>query len=251
MRISILFLLFMVAMLAQAHPANAHPHAWISVRTTIFVNEKGEATAIREHWLFDKMYSAYASRDYNPNKNGKFEAKDLLPLAKENISNLKDYNYFTVFENKDGKPIQFKDVKDIASEFEVSTQPAKNNAIIYAVPKGQKTFDDKTLAGAQQIAMDFTVMLATSVNLREHPAIYRIYDPTYYTDIGHYEKKPVTFVSEKDGKEIGACQAKVELPKVDQSMIFNATALDWNKNAPKDFGYYFSEKVTLSCSQPK
>jgi len=206
---------------------------------------------MREHWLFDKMYSAYASRDYNPNKNGKFEAKDLLPLAKENISNLKDYNYFTVLEDKDGKAIKFKDVQDIASEFETPPPTSKKNVVIYAVPKGVKPDDDKTLAGTQQIAMDFTVEFTEPIDLRKQTATYRIYDPTYYTDMTHYDQHPVTFVSDKDNKEITACHAKVEFPKVDQSMIFSATALDWNKNAPKDFGYYFSEKVTLSCQPPQ
>jgi ABC-type uncharacterized transport system substrate-binding protein len=251
MRIGLLFLLTFAALFTQCQQAYAHPHAWISVKTTIFVNDKGEAVGIREHWLFDKLYSAYASRDFNPNKNGKFEAKDLLPLATENIANLKDYNYFTVFENTDGKPVAFKEVKDIASAFEVSGHPATDNVVVYAEPKEQKKPDAPTSTPVQQIAMDFTLLFATPVNLHTHAATYRIYDPTYYTDMGHYEEKPVTFVSDKDGTEITDCQAKVELPKVDQSMIFNAAALDMNAKAPKDFGYYFSEKVTLSCQQPK
>jgi ABC-type uncharacterized transport system substrate-binding protein len=69
--------------------------------------------------------------------------------------------------------------------------------------------------------------------------------------MAHYQHNAVTFIREADGKEISSCQAKVELPKVDQSMIFNAAALDRNATAPKDFGYYFSEKVTLTCSPSK
>jgi ABC-type uncharacterized transport system substrate-binding protein len=236
-------------LLAYSPAASAHPHAWISVRTTIFLNDKGEATAIREHWLFDKMYSVYASKDFNPNKNGKFTAKDLLPLAQQNISNLKDYNYFTVFEGNDGKSVTFKEAKDIASSFEIAPPNEKKKVIIYALPRGQVA-NDTLPSGIKQIAMDFTVPLATPINLRPGKAVYRIYDPTYYTDIDHFEQNPVTFVNEKDGKEITTCKSKVELPKVDQGMLFSAASLDKKDNAaPKDLGYYFSEKVTLSCSQ--
>ncbi len=227
--------------------ANAHPHAWISVKTVIVLNDKNEAVAIREHWLFDKMYSAYASRDFNPNKNGTFTAKDLLPLAQENITNLKDYNYFTVIEDGNGKTVALKTAKDIASDFEDAPPSSKKKVIVYAVPKGQPT--DEGIG--KQIAMDFTVPLAMPVDLHTKTATYRIYDPTYYTDMNHYEQKPVTFVSEKDGAEIKGCQAKVELPKIDQSMLFSASALDKNATAPKDLGYYFSEKVTISCLPQK
>lgn len=248
MRRSTLSLILM--MLAYAPAASAHPHAWISVRTTIFMNDKGEATAIREHWLFDKMYSTYASADYNPNKNGKFTEKDLLPLAQQNVSNLKDYNYFTVVEGNDGKSVGLKEAKDIASNFEVAPPTKKKKVIIYAVPRGMAA-NDTMPAGIKQIAMDFTIPLAMPINLRTGKAVYRIYDPTYYTDIDHFEHNPVTFVAEKDGKEITTCTSKVELPKVDQKMLFSAAALDKNATAPKDLGYYFSEKVTLSCSPPK
>lgn len=251
MNIKLLPLFLLCTGLGYSHPAAAHPHAWISVKTTIFVNDRGDATAIREHWLFDKMYSTYAAQDFNPNKNGKFTEKDLLPIANENLSNLKDYNYFTVFERNDGKAIRFKGVKDIASSFELAPEGEKEKVVIFALPRGVRPSNNKKIADTQQIAMDFTVEFTEAVNLREHSATYRIYDPTYYTDITHDQRHAVTFLSEKDGKIVTGCQAKVELPKVDQSMIFKATALDWNKSAPEDFGYSFSEKVTLSCSQLK
>lgn len=229
--------------------AQAHPHAWISVKTTIIVDEKDEAVAIREHWLFDKTYSAYAAKDYDPHKNGKFTDEDLLPLAQENLSNLKEYNYFTVFENGSGKAVKFGNIKDIASAYEDGPASDKKKVIVYATPKGQTAGEESS--GLKQIGMDFTLPLEKPVNLRAQAGVYRIYDPTYYVDMAHYQHNAVTFIREADGKEISSCQAKVELPKVDQSMIFNAAALDRNATAPKDFGYYFSEKVTLTCSPSK
>jgi len=229
--------------------AEAHPHAWISVKTSVIVNDKGEAVALREHWLFDRTYSAYASADLSPHKNGKFTEADLLPLARENIQNLKEFSYFTVFEDAEGKSIKLEEAKDIASAYEKAPPSAKQKVIVYALPKGASP--EKDDASARQIAMDFTVPLATPVDLRKASATYRVYDPTYYVDMAHYEHDPVSFISATDGSPVASCYAKVDLPKVDQAMIFNAAALDKNATAPKDLGYYFSEKVTLSCSPPK
>lgn len=244
---SILFTWFALAGLPMS--AEAHPHAWISVKTSVIVNDKGEAVALREHWLFDRTYSAYASADLSPHKNGKFTEADLLPLAKENIHNLKEFSCFTVFEDAEGKSIKLEEAKDIASAYEKAPPSAKQKVIVYALPKGAPP--EKDDASAKQIAMDFTVPLATPVDLRKASATYRIYDPTYYVDMAHYEHDPVSFVSATDGSPVASCHGKVELPKVDQAMIFNAAALDKNATAPNDLGYYFSEKVTLSCSLPK
>lgn len=234
MRLYRFLLLSLILTLSAPAGTEAHPHAWISVRTSIILNDKDEAIAIREHWLFDKTYSAYASEDFSArNKNGALTESDLLPLAKENIHNLQEFSYFTTVENTTGKTIKLEEAKDIASAYE-------------AVPPVAK--DDPP---SQQIAMDFTLALSAPLDLRAHTATYRIYDPTYYVDMAHYEQHPVAFISAKDGARIDHCHAKVELPKVDQTMLFKATSLDKNAQAPKDLGYYFSEKVTLSCSPLK
>jgi len=264
MRFRFIILLFLVLALGFSPAALAHPHAWITLKTTIIVNDKGEAVAMREHWLFDKMYSAYAVRDFNPNKNGKFGPKDLQKLAEENVSNLKSFNYFTVAETSDGKKIAFGDAKDITSVLQGSdndkdqedaaksmTDDIRANTKDYppeAQAKIQAYID--AMSNRNQIAMDFTVPFQTAEGTVTHPLTYRIYDPTYYTDIEHKQPHPVTFVREKDGSEIKNCNAKVAIPKVDQNLVFSAAAIDKNGKAPEDLGYYFSEKVTLSCSLP-
>lgn len=265
MRLLVTFLLSFCFLAWSATPADAHPHAWISVNTTVLVNEKGEATAIRERWLFDKMYSVYALDDFDPNKNGKIDPDELLQLANENLSNLKAYNYFTVFEGSDGKAValgNFKDVNSFLEKKDSGAKPAakKKNSkeTITRLPDGttrittQIVIDPQEIyTDASQIVMEFTAPLSVPQSLYGKGASYRIYDPTYYTDIGHIRKAPVKFVSDKDGKELTGCRYDVSLPKVDQNMIFSAAAIDKNGSAPKELGYYFSEKVTLACSQPK
>lgn len=221
--------------------AHAHPHAWIDLRTTILLNKQGEAVAVREHWLFDKSYSSYAVQDLKPGQGGKFTESDLIPLARQNLTNLREFNYFTVFETHAGKRVKLAEARDIASRFETPPPSAKKKVVVLSPPEP---------AGARQIAMEFTVRLETPVDLKSG-AVYRIYDPTYYVDMAHETHAPMAFAYEDGDTAAPPCTAKVELPKVDQAMIFSAAALDKNAKGPDDLGYAFSERVTLSCSPPK
>jgi len=241
--------LFGLAITGCAAPAVAHPHAWISVRTTIMLDSTDRVIAIREHWLFDKAYSAYALADFSPHKKDVFTEADLLPLAKENIANLKEYGYFTVFEDMRGASVKLGEAEDIAGSYEQSPPNEREKVVLYATPQRMKKKFD--MASVKQISMDFTIPLAVPVDLRGRNVAYRIYDPTYYVDMTHYERNPVSFVRAHDGAVVSTCQASVILPKTDQAMIFSAAALDKNATAPKDLGYYFSEKVSLSCSPPQ
>ncbi len=208
------YIIFGLACFALPHHGYAHPHAWISMKTTLVLNEKGEATALREHWLFDKMYTAFALQDFDPSHNGKLDKDELMQLATENLKGLKEFNYFTVMEMEDGKAIALGSAESTDSYLE-----------------------------KEQIAVDFTLPFTTPLELKTHSIVYRIYDPTYYIDMGHYEKEPVRF----EGKLAPSCKYDITRPSVDLNMIAAAAALDKKAIAPKDFGYSFAEKVTLTC----
>jgi ABC-type uncharacterized transport system substrate-binding protein len=177
-------------------------------------NEQGQMTALREHWLFDKMYTAFALQDFDPNHNGKLDKDELMQLATENLKGLKEFNYFTVLEMEDAKPLSFGTAKDMDSFLE-----------------------------KEQIAIDFTLPLDKPLDMHAHPLVYRIYDPTYYIDMGHYEKEPISF----DAHAPKSCKYDIARPSVDINMIASAAALDKKAQAPKDFGYNFAERVTVTC----
>ncbi len=255
-------LILIILMLTPATSAT-HPHAWISVRTTVFINAEGQATALRQRWLFDRMYSAFAVQDFDPNRNGRLDPDELRSLAKMNISNLAPYDYFTVIHGPDGKAVALDAPKNIASALdestplpaprkkEIKTQVAKRENGITRLTQEMILKDGEGLPGVRQIYMEFTLPLRTPLDLKGKPGLYRVYDPTYYIDVSHDKDHPVSFVDEKTGAPVSVCRYAVELPKVSQAMIFSAAALDKNAKAPKNLGYYFAEKVTLSCSRPK
>jgi ABC-type uncharacterized transport system substrate-binding protein len=208
------YIILSLVLISMPGSSSAHPHAWISMKTFFSFNTKGEITAMREHWLFDKMYTAFALQDFDPNHNGKLDKDELMQLAQENLNGLKEFHYFTVLETEDGKPILF----------------------------GERTSMDSYLEKGQ-IAIDFTLPLQQPLDMTAHHLVYRIYDPTYYIDMGHYEKEPVTFETAVPKK----CAFAIARPSVDINLLTAAAALDKQATAPKDFGYSFAEKVTITC----
>src|ERR1700682_4034432 len=75
-------------------PAQAHPHVWIFVETTVLY-DKGTFTGLRHKWTFDEFYAATAIEGLDKNHDGKYDREELAELAKVNIDGLKDFAYFT------------------------------------------------------------------------------------------------------------------------------------------------------------
>lgn len=74
--------------------AEAHPHVWVSVETTV-VYDKGAITGFRHRWTFDELYTTMAVQGLDTNKDGAYDRKELAELAQVNIDGLKEFNYFT------------------------------------------------------------------------------------------------------------------------------------------------------------
>src|SRR5579863_829965 len=83
-------------LLATAYPTQglAHPHVWITGNEQIQFNRQGEITGVTHAWVFDQMYSAFATQGLG--KNGGIATKEeLAPLAKTNVESLAEFEYFT------------------------------------------------------------------------------------------------------------------------------------------------------------
>ena len=63
-------------------------------RSRCIFGPKGEIDAIRHAWVFDEMYSAFVTEGVG--KKGQLLTKaDLAPLAKSNVEDLAEFDYFT------------------------------------------------------------------------------------------------------------------------------------------------------------
>ncbi|HVV91854.1 MAG TPA: DUF1007 family protein, partial [Hyphomicrobiales bacterium] len=100
-RLAILSAWLVLALMAFAGPASAHPHVWVTTRSTIVFDKAGAPTAIRQEWRFDEMFSAFAVQGLDKNHDGKYSRAELADLAHTNVTSLADFGYFTFV--KEGK----------------------------------------------------------------------------------------------------------------------------------------------------
>ena len=104
-------ILVIAGLLAGAAGACAHPHVWVTMQDVLVYGPDGSLTGLRYNWTFDDMFSAFATQGIEAKKPGEFTREDLAPLAKENITSLKDFGYFT-FVKANGKKVELKEPTD-------------------------------------------------------------------------------------------------------------------------------------------
>ena len=92
---SVALVVAIVGALAKPFPAWAHPHVFVDGHAEIVFDAEKRMSAVRNVWLFDEAYSAFASTGLDKNGDGKLSRQELAPLAKLNVDSLKDYAYFT------------------------------------------------------------------------------------------------------------------------------------------------------------
>jgi ABC-type uncharacterized transport system substrate-binding protein len=93
-----------------ASAADAHPHMWVTVETTV-LHGKGGFVGLSYKWTFDEAYTAMAIDGLDKNKDGIYDRQELAELAKVNIDGLKDFAYFT-YAFLDGRKLGTGDAQD-------------------------------------------------------------------------------------------------------------------------------------------
>src|ERR1700716_2927335 len=104
-RFGFLFAICASLMLGET-PARAHPHVWVTVTSELVYAPDGSVTGVRHAWTFDDMFSSYATQGIEAKQKGAFTREELAPVAEENISSMKEFDYFT-FAKTDGKKAKF------------------------------------------------------------------------------------------------------------------------------------------------
>jgi ABC-type uncharacterized transport system substrate-binding protein len=111
------FLVALCASLAlSGTPARAHPHVWVKVNSELVYAPDGTVTGVRHVWTFDDMFSTYAVQGIEAKQKGVFTREELASVAEENVSSMKELEYFT-FAKADGKKTKFRDPVDYWLEF--------------------------------------------------------------------------------------------------------------------------------------
>ena len=156
-------LILALAVALSSGAAQAHPHVWIDMRSSVNFSDKGLVDSIGVSWTFDEFYTQFATDGIDKNNNKIFDANELQDLANTYTKNLKDYRYFMYIETG-GK---------LADTLTPTNAKAFYN-------KGQLTFV-------------FRLPLTNPVDPATTKLRYSSFDPTYYIDIAPTETNGVVF----------------------------------------------------------
>ena len=205
-----------IAMWLTASVAQAHPHVWVTMMTELLYAPDGSATAVRQAWTFDDMYSAFATTGIQAKTKGQFTREELAPLAQENVESLKDFDYFT-YAKIDGK----------------RQKDAFNPPVDYWLD-----YDPKETV----LTLHFTLPLREAVKTKQ--LTIEIYDPEFFVDFGFAETNAV--------KLAGAppqCTVTNEKPNDSNfPLVFQRLNKSFvTSEANVGMGTNFANKVSVTC----
>lgn len=194
-------------------PALAHPHVWVTAREDVIFNSQGKIAAIRDAWVFDDMYSAFATQGLG--KDGQVATKEeLAPLAKTNVESLAEFDYFT-FAKLAGTKVEFGPPIDYSLE----ERPDK------------------------LVVLTFTLPLKTPTNPGK-AFTFQIYDPTYFVAFSLDDKLPVELIGAPKGcseSVLGADPLDAEATKKLSEAFFA------NLSPGSNFGMKLASRIFVAC----
>jgi ABC-type uncharacterized transport system substrate-binding protein len=193
--------------------AQAHPHVWVEARATVVFDKAGLISAIRNDWVFDEMYSAFAVQGLA--KTGEIATRQqLAPLAKTNVDSLADYDYFT-YAKAGGKQIAF--AKPI--DYWLEERPDKRVVLHFTLPLKTPTKTGRAMS-------------------------FQIYDPTYYVDFELAESDPVAL----DGAPSGCSHTVLGAnPLLKADGLKLAQTFDTGGTPGDDFALTMAGRVIVAC----
>jgi ABC-type uncharacterized transport system substrate-binding protein len=209
-------LIFALAgLLAATASASAHPHVWVTMQGQLVYAPDGSVTGVRYDWTFDDMFSAFATQGIEPKKPGQFTRADLEPLAKENVTSLKEFDYFT-YAKANGKKVEMTDPTDYYLDYNTK---------------------DTVLT------LHFTLPLKTPVKAKELNV--EIYDPEYFVDFSFKDvKNPIALVGAPSACKLSVAKPQ-ELSVAPGQQL--SEAFFNSLSAAQNWGAQFANKIFVKC----
>ncbi len=212
-----LFALAVLLASSWVSPAAAHPHVWIAMRSDVVFTDDGLIKGVNLEWSFDDGYTQMALDGLDTNGDSVYSQDELAPLTKENITSLRDYQFFTVMRVAGEK----QEIGEV-TEF------------------GQIWSNGK-------LALHFHVPLKTPVDPRKGEFVLKVYDPDFFIAID-YEPDSVTVI----GGMPAPCKLAVKPVPTDAELEQTRTMLstkgtDWKPETNEDFGAMFAQPVSIAC----
>lgn len=194
-------------------PASAHPHVWIVGSTEVLFDGQGRIAALRQHWTFDEMYSAFATEGVGEKGVPPTRAM-LAPLAKTNVDSLAEFGWFTA-AREGSRKLAF----DTPTEYWLDA-------------------DDK-----RNVTLHFTLPLKTPVEAKK-PFTFQTSDPTFFVSFSTDKNKAATLVGAPPGCSVNAVEP-APLLAADQTKLDQAAADNFSPGA--DLSLKLATRVFVAC----
>jgi ABC-type uncharacterized transport system substrate-binding protein len=203
------------SLLAAGASASAHPHVWVTIEGQLVYAQDGSVTGVRYDWTFDDMFTAFAIQGIDSKTKGQFTRQELAPLAQENVSSLKEFDYFT-FAKANGKKVEMKDPADYYLDYNTK---------------------DPVLT------LHFTLPFKTPIKAKE--LNLEIYDPEYFVDFSFKDVKAPIALSGAPS----ACKLSITRPQelsVAQGQQLSESFFN-QLSATDNWGAQFANKILVKC----
>ena len=198
--------------------ADAHPHVWATMHSTILFTPKGLVSGVAVDWTFDEAYTKVAVDGLDANGDGIYSPEELAPLTKVNLSSLKTYGYF-VFFRKNGEVQKLGDTSDASQTY----------------AKGRLT-------------LHFTVSLLHPLDPIHDQVGLKVYDPEYFIDFEYAKSNPL-----RASQAIpSACRTELTPIPTDSNLsqtrqMLASKGIDWKPDNNEDFGGLFAQAALVVC----
>lgn len=248
-----------MAGIAASLPAQAHPHVWINVETTVLV-EQGSIVGFRHKWSFDEFYTAMAIQGLDKNNDGTYSREELAELAKVNIDGLKEFKFFThaklagadlaVGEPKDfwlehGSAPKNPDQASATPQAPPATNPEKPSALsrIGSAIFGSEKDKAASAEADKVLSLHFTLQLQQPVLIDAPDFQFAVYDPSFFLAFELAKTDPVKLVAGAPANcRVALGEATKEL--ADAQKLGEAFS---QQLGAQNFGYSASRPIKIAC----
>jgi ABC-type uncharacterized transport system substrate-binding protein len=204
----------LAGLLIAGGAASAHPHVWVTMKSTVVYGADGAAIGVRHSWAFDDMYSAFATQGLEHKDRDNFTPEELQPLAKVNVESLKEYDFFT-YAKADGKKAEFVDPVDYSLEF-----------------------------NAKDTVLTLHFLLPFKAPVKAKQLRLEVFDPEYFVDFALDEKDPVALAGAPAGCELALGKPQEMTKELAQKL---AEIPPDGKIPSESYGAAFANKIMVKC----
>ena len=201
------------ALFCLTPPSFAHPHVWIVGTTDVLFDPQGRIAALRQHWTFDEMYSAFATEGVG-DKNTPPTREQLAPLAQTNVDSLGEFGWFTAARSG-SKKLEFDPPRD------------------YWLDTDAK----------RAVTLHFTLPLKSPVEAKK-PFSFQTFDPTFFVSFSNDKDKPATLVDAPAGCSLSAVDPP-PLLAADELKLSQAASDNFSPGA--DLSMKLAARIFVAC----